>query len=505
MHKTKTLLLLLLLLLAVPIAAQQPNQKKLAAEVKAEFLHAWNGYMKYAWGHDDLKPLTKTYHDWYPQPLLMTPVDSLDTMIIMGMKDEATQTKQYIIENLSFDKDIEVQNFEITIRLLGGLLTNYQLTGDKRLLSLAEDLGNRLLPAFNSPTGMPYRYVNLRTSKVRNPISNPAETGTLLIEFGTLSKLTGKPIFYEKAKRALVETYQRRSAIGLVGEWINVETGQWTNTDSHISGAIDSYYEYLLKCWLLFDDPDCKRMWDESIAAINKYLADETIRTVSLSAEGVNSAQPLRPLRLGGESAPWNNYRRGAGNAEGAQRERAKPTGSRVQLKPDLWYGHADMNTGRRGATTYGALDAFFPAVLALSGDLERAKRLQESSFAMWKQAGIEPEEFDYRARKITSPGYPLRPEIVESTYYLYHYTKDTRYLRIGEQLWNDFVRHCRTEEGYAALKSVVTKEKADSMQSFLFAETFKYFYLLFSPPKTLEFNKVIFNTEAHPIRRTWK
>lgn len=500
MHKTKTLLLLLLL--AVPIAAQQPNQKKLAAEVKAEFLHAWNGYMKYAWGHDDLKPLTKTYHDWYPQPLLMTPVDSLDTMIIMGMKDEATQTKQYIIENLSFDKDIEVQNFEITIRLLGGLLTSYQLTGDKRLLSLAEDLANRLLPAFNSPTGMPYRYVNLRTGKVRNPISNPAETGTLLIEFGTLSKLTGKPIFYEKAKRALVETYQRRSAIGLVGEWINVETGQWTNTDSHISGAIDSYYEYLLKCWLLFDDPDCKRMWDESIAAINKYLADETIRTVSLSAEGVNSAQPLR---LGGESAPWNNYRRGAGNAEGAQRERAKPTGSRVQLKPDLWYGHADMNTGRRGATTYGALDAFFPAVLALSGDLERAKRLQESSFAMWKQAGIEPEEFDYRARKITSPGYPLRPEIVESTYYLYHYTKDTRYLRIGEQLWNDFVRHCRTEEGYAALKSVVTKEKADSMQSFLFAETFKYFYLLFSPPKTLEFNKVIFNTEAHPIRRTWK
>src|SRR5258705_6563594 len=345
LYRTKTLLLLLLL--TVPIAAQQPNQKKLAAEVKAEFLHAWNGYKKYAWSHDDLKPLTKTYHDWYTQPLLMTPVDSLDTMIIMGMKDEAAQTKQYIIENLSFDKDIEVQNFEITIRLLGGLLTNYQLTGDKRLLSLAEDLGNRLLPVFNSPTGMPYRYVNLRTGKVRNPVSNPAETGTLLIEFGTLSKLTGKAIFYEKARRALVETYQRRSAIGLVGEWINVETGQWTNTDSHISGAIDSYYEYLLKCWLLFDDQDCKRMWPDSIAAINRYLADETNRAVSLSAEGVNSAQHLRPLRLGGESAPGNNNRRGAENAEGAQRLRAKPTGNPVKLKPDPRNGHAERNTGR--------------------------------------------------------------------------------------------------------------------------------------------------------------
>jgi len=171
-------------------------------------------------------------------------------------------------------------------------------------------------------------------------------------------------------------------------------------------------------------------------------------------------------------------------------------------VEPDLWYGHADMNTGKRGATTYGALDAFFPAVLAMSGDLKRAKRLQESSFRMWQQAGIEPEEFDYRQMKITSPGYPLRPEIVESTYYLYHYTKDPKYLRMGQTLWRDFVKHCRTDEGYAALKNVITKEKSDSMQSFLFAETFKYFYLLFSPPNTLDFNKVIFNTEAHPIIR---
>jgi ER degradation enhancer, mannosidase alpha-like 2 len=444
-----TKILVLLLLLSVSAHAQTQN-KKLAAEVKAEFLHAWNGYKKYAWGHDDLKPLSKTHHDWYPQPLLMTPVDSLDTMILMGMDDEAAATKQYILDNLSFDKDIEVQNFEITIRLLGGLLTNYQLTGDKRLLNLAEDLGNRLLPVFNSPTGMPYRYVNLKTGKVSKPVSNPAETGTLLIEFGSLSKFTGKPIYYEKAKRALVETYNRRSKIGLVGEWINVETGQWTNTDSHISGAIDSYYEYLLKCYLLFGDQDCKRMWNGSIVAINKYLADE------------------KRNDSGGE----------------------------------LWYGHADMNTGARRATTYGALDAFFPAVLALSGDLKRAKLLQDSSFRMWNQAGIEPEEFDYAAGKITSPGYPLRPEIVESTYYLYRYTKEQKYQLMGEKLWRDFVKYCRTDEGYAALKNVETKEKTDSMQSFLFAETFKYFYLLFAPPSALDFDRVIFNTEAHPIKK---
>jgi ER degradation enhancer, mannosidase alpha-like 2 len=445
-------LILLLLVLPFSVSAQQPNKQKLAAEVKAEFLHAWNGYKKYAWGHDDLKPLSKTYHDWYPQPLLMTPVDSLDTMIIMGFKQEADVTREYIVQNLSFDKDISVQNFEITIRLLGGLLTNYQLTGDKRLLVLAEDLGNRLLPVFESPTGMPYRYVNLKTGAVRDPVSNPAETGTLIIEFGTLSKLTGKPVFYDKAKRALVETYKRRSTIGLVGEWINVETGKWTNTDSHISGAIDSYYEYLLKCWRLFGDQECKNMWVDSNRAIRKYLAD--------------------PNNAGGST--------------------------------ELWYGHADMNTGKRAATTYGALDAFFPAVLAMSGDLKRAAQLQESSFKMWNVHGIEPEEFDYKANKTVSAGYPLRPEIVESAYYLYHYTRNPKYLRMGEKLWRDFVKYCRTDEGYAALKSVVTKEKADSMQSFLFAETFKYFYLLFAPPSTLDFNQVTFNTEAHPIRRTW-
>src|SRR5207244_8171147 len=131
----------------------------------------------------------------------MTPVDALDSLYLLGFKDEADKTREYIAKNLSFDKDIYVQNFEITIRLLGGLESSYQLTGDKRLLALAEDLGTRLLPVFESPTGLPYRYVNLKTGKVRGDITNPAEAGTLLIEFGTLAKLVHKPVFYDKAKR----------------------------------------------------------------------------------------------------------------------------------------------------------------------------------------------------------------------------------------------------------------------------------------------------------------
>ncbi len=166
----KSIALLLMFVIPAPIANSQPalNNQRLAAEVKSEFLHAWNGYKKYAWGHDDLRPLTKSFHDWYTQPLLMTPVDALDTLILMGLKDEADNTRKYILDNLSFDKNIDVQNFEITIRLLGGLLSSYQLTGDRRLLALAEDLGYRLVPVFESPTGLPYKFVNLKTGRVRN-------------------------------------------------------------------------------------------------------------------------------------------------------------------------------------------------------------------------------------------------------------------------------------------------------------------------------------------------
>src|SRR2546423_13497115 len=315
----RTLLLpLALTLIVIPTADAQTaaSRRQLATQVRTEFLHAWKGYKKYVWGHDDLRPLSKTYHDWYSEPLLMTPVDALDTMILMGLKEEAKFTREYIATHLSFDKDIYVQNFEVTIRLLGGLLSSYELTHDQRLLNLAEDLGNRLLPVFESPTGLPYRYVNLKSGKVRGNVTNPAEAGTLLIEFGTLARLTHRRIFYDKAKRALVEIYNRRSPIGLVGTWINVETGQWTDTDSHISGAIDSYYEYLLKCAILFDDQDCKKMWETSITAINKYLVDDLFRE-----------------------------------------DPDMPNGLRFS---ELWYGHADMKTGKRTATTYGALDAFF-------------------------------------------------------------------------------------------------------------------------------------------------
>ena len=435
--------------LAVPIAQTAPiDRAALAASVKAEFLHAWNGYRKYAWGHDDLDPVSRKPRDWYPPEVIyMTPVDSLDTMLIMGLKEQAAEAQAIILEKLSFDKDVSVQLFEINIRILGGLLSAYEMTGEKKFLSLADDLGRRLLPAFKSKTGMPYRYVNLRTGAVRDGINNPAEIGTLILEFGTLSRHTGNKAYFDATKRALVELYKRRDpTTGLVGTTIDVETGEWANTNTHVGAMIDSYYEYLLKCERLFADAECGAMWKESIAAVNKHLADE--------------------------------------------------------LPGGLWYGVADMKVGKRTRTVYGALHAFMPGLLAMGGDLDRARRLQESGYRMWTLHGIEPELLDYSKMEPVSAGYQLRPEIMESAYILSHYTKDPRYVEMGKTFLDALITHCKVENGYTSLRSVVTKEKGDRMHSFFFAETLKYLYLLFEP-KALDFDAHIFNTEAHPFKRS--
>tara|TARA_R110002124_G_scaffold280490_2_gene453782 strand:- start:20810 stop:22141 length:1332 start_codon:yes stop_codon:yes gene_type:complete len=437
--------LLPVLILTIACTPQKSEKEQLAEQVKQEFLHAWNGYKQYAWGDDALRPLSKSSHNWYDVSLLMTPVDAFDTMLLMGLDEEAAEAKDLIFSELSFDHDISVSNFEVTIRLLGGLLSAYEMDGDERFLELAEDLGRRLLPAFDSATGMTYGRVNLKTGETNYQVNNPAEIGTLMIEFGTLTKHTQDSVFYNKAKKAMMGLYERRSEIDLVGTTIDVETGEWQNKEAHISGMIDSYYEYALKSWLLFRDEDFKKIWKTHEPALEKYLLDEVA------------------------------------------------TGT--------WYGRADMNTGKRTATTYGALDAFMPGVLVLAGDIATAEKVQESNFKMWQLHGIEPEALDYVDMKVLYSSYVLRPENIESAYYLYKATGDEKYLEMGKVMFQSLIEYCRTDVGYAALESVVTKEKSDQMESFFLAETLKYAYLLFADDKVFDLDKHVFNTEAHPMR----
>ena len=345
-------------------------------KIKTACRHAWSGYKKYASGYDALMPISKKGHNWYGISFQMTPLDAFDTFFILGLKEEAKEAKEMVVSKLKFNVDREVQLFEINIRLMGGLISAYELTRDARLLALARDLGARLLPAFNSPTGMPYRFVNLKTGKTRDSISNPAEIGTYLLEFGKLTQYTKDSTYYKVAKKAAFEVYRRRSDIDLVGTTINVNTGEWKNTESQIGARIDSYYEYLYKAWLLFGDKDCKEAWEIHNKAIKKYLLAEV---------------------------------------------------------PSGWYfTRVNMTSGKETHSLYGALDAFYAGILALSGDLETAGKIQRGNYYMWTKFNIEPEEFNFRTDSILYPEYPLRPENIESCFYLYRKTHDQQYLRMG-------------------------------------------------------------------------
>jgi mannosidase alpha-like ER degradation enhancer 2 len=449
--KTKlNLIFLTVILFQVPtiLPAQHLSDatKKLQCDLIVDACrHAWQGYLKDANGYDALMPISKKGKNWYSSSLLMTPVDAFDTFYLLKMKAEADEAKSLVFKDLSFRKDMEVQLFEVSIRFLGGLISSYELDGDIRFLNLAKDLGKRLLPAFKSPTGMPYRYVNLQTGKTRDPLSNPAEIGSYLLEFGKLTQYTRDSVYYKTAKHASSEVFKRRSKIGLVGTVIDVNTGDWINTESQIGARIDSYYEYLYKAWLLFGDKDCKAAWEVSNDAIIRYLYKKTTK--------------------------------------------------------GAFFTRVDMNTGIETHPFYGALDAFYAGILTLSGNLTLAENIQQGNTYMWAKFHMEPEEFNFHNDSITSPGYALRPENMESCFYLYRATKDEQYLRLAKRMTDDILSKCKTTDGYAAVKDVRTMELEDSMESFFLAETLKYAYLIFAPESTLDLNKYVFTTEAHPLK----
>lgn len=440
----------------------------LAEQVRDQTKRVWGSYVRYARGFDEIRPIDNTGSDWYAgASIVMTPVDAIDTLLLMGLWDEAREATAIVLERFEPEHvDAFVSGFEINIRHVGGLLSAYQLTCDDRFLRLAERLVTCMLPLFTSPTGIPYTEVHLMRGTARGSATSPTGSGTFLIEMATLSRLTGNRTYETLARRAVDALYSRRSRLDLAGDAIDAIDGRWTSEESTIGAGSDSYYEYMAKCWVLLDDDTyCATMWNASFVAIDRYMSDER----------------------GG----W------------------------------LWYGSADMHTGRRTATFYGALAAFFPSVMALTGHVERASALHRSSHRMWTLYGLEPETLDYATMSLVRADYLLRPEIIESAYYLYHFTRDPRYLEMGEVYWNAILTRCATESAFSEISDVRSGGgRYDRMQSFMLAETLKYLYLLFvtggeramaplgtgahEPTGGFKLDEMldtmVFNTEGHPL-----
>lgn len=447
---------------------------RLREEVRAMFQHAYDSYLRYAYPYDELRPLSCDGVDTWGSYSL-TLIDALDTLAIMGNYTEFNRVVDIVLQKKNFDADINVSVFETNIRIIGGLLSAHLLshkTGMKLepgwpcngpLLRLAEDVAHRLIAAFDTSTGMPYGTINLRSGVPpgETSVTCTAGVGTFIIEFGTLSRLTGDPLYEEVAYNALNALYHHRSQIGLVGNHIDVMTGTWTAQDAGIGGGVDSYYEYLVKGAILLEKPELMSMFIEARHAIEKYL------------------------------------------------------------KKDDWFVWATMLRGHVTLPVFQSLESYWPGVLSLIGESDTAMRIIHNYHSVWRQYGFTPEVYNLGTGEASSSreSYPLRPELIESIMYLYRDTRDPILLQMGEDILRSIQHSARTPCGYATIKDVRDHRKEDRMESFFLAETTKYLYLLFDPDNfihnpgvhgtvietpngecVVDVGGYVFNTEAHPI-----
>lgn len=450
--KMKSTIIIPVFLFITIISCQSPGKRaeeadrQMAEQIKSEFIRSWEAYKTYAWGHDVLLPVSKGYMDWYEESLHISPIDAYSTMMVMGLTEEAERVKRYVIDSVDFDKDIFVKTFEVNIRILGGLMAMYEMSGDTQVLNVAKDFANRLMPAFDSPTGIPYYWVNLKTGEVKGAEVNLAEGGSYLVEMGLLTRYTGNLEYYGRARRATFAIASRGSKLGLPGERINVETGEWADSTSHIGCCIDSYLEYIYKSTLLFNENDMKKIWEMSLVPVKEFLAEE--------------------------------------------------------MDSVVWFGKVNMGTGAKTSSVVTLYDAYFPGLLALSGHLDLAEKSMQAFHNLWMKHGLEPMAYDYQTGEIVHPSYDLNPEIMESAYYLYYFTRDEKYKEMSRQYFHDLMEYCRTDVAFTCIKDVRTKEKKDHMETFFLAETMKYLYLTFAMPADIHPGISVFSTEAHPFRK---
>eukprot|EP01029_Cantina_marsupialis_P015939 TRINITY_DN352_c0_g1_i2.p1 TRINITY_DN352_c0_g1~~TRINITY_DN352_c0_g1_i2.p1 ORF type:complete len:416 (-),score=111.34 TRINITY_DN352_c0_g1_i2:204-1451(-) len=401
-------------------------------------------------------------------------LDSLDTLWIMGMKEEFNEAKDYLKKHLTFDKPTTASYFETIIRSLGGLLSAYGFSKDPFFLDMAQDLGDRLM--HNIKGDMPVaRYVSIKSgtgSRVSSTFL--AEIGTLQVEFKQLSRWTGNPK-YSEAADAIIRKLDHGtnggygSHKGLFGDHVSVSSGR---ANRHISfgGAGDSYYEYLIKVWLQ-TNKDSKsdmylKLWRNAVDSMSKDM-------LARSSDGLLFLPILQP----------------SGVKESAMEH----------------------------------LTCFMPAVLALGAriDTERSSKLRERDLAnakalgytCWQmyersRSGIGAEQTrfktksNFRGNSMSINGiYRLRPEVIESLFYLHELTDNPSYREWGWATFKSIEKYAKTKYGYAEIRNVNSPSSLENnMQTFFTAETLKYLYLLQDPTHEIKLDRYVFNTEAHPV-----
>nr|XP_038032379.1 mannosyl-oligosaccharide 1,2-alpha-mannosidase IA [Anas platyrhynchos] len=459
----------------VGAAGQEPADpavRQRRAKIKEMMKHAWDNYKRYAWGLNELKPISKQGHssNLFGNIQGATIVDALDTLYIMEMKEEFKEAKDWVEKNLDFNVNAEISVFEVNIRFVGGLLSAYYLSGEEIFRKKAVELGEKLLPAFNTPTGIPWALLNIKSGIGRNwpwasgGSSILAEFGTLHLEFVHLSHLSGNPVFAEKVMNIRKVLNRLDKPEGLYPNYLNPSSGQWGQHHVSIGGLGDSFYEYLLKAWLMSDktDEEGKKMYYDAVQAIETHLIRKSSGGLTYIAEWKGGLLEHKMGHL--------TCFAGGMFALGADGAPSDKTGHHIELGAEIArtchesYDRTSMKLG--------------PEAFRFDGGVEAIATRQNEKY------------------------YILRPEVIETYMYMWRLTHDPKYRQWAWEAVEALEKHCRVDGGYSGIRDVYNNHEShdDVQQSFFLSETLKYLYLLFSDDDILPFEHWVFNTEAHPL-----
>uniref|UniRef100_A0A0D6QXY9 alpha-1,2-Mannosidase n=1 Tax=Araucaria cunninghamii TaxID=56994 RepID=A0A0D6QXY9_ARACU len=432
--------------------------------IKEAMLHAWTSYEKYAWGFDELQPQSRRGVNNFGG-LGATIIDSLDTLYIMGLNEQFQKAKSWIT-SLDFNKGVDTSVFETTIRVLGGLLSAYDLSGENIFLEKAKQIADRLLPAFNTPTGIPHSFINLAHGHSNNPgwtggSSVLADIGTTQVEFIALSQRTGNVIYQEKVENVINQIRQIFPNDGLVPIYVNPYTRRASSKIAF--GAMgDSFYEYLLKVWIQGNKTEAvkhyREMWEQSMEGLKSLIKKSTPSSFTYIAE--------------------------------------RSGGSLIDKMDEL----ACFAPGMLALGAYSNVSDKSAEYMQLAEELAWTCY----NFYQSTPTKLAGENYYFQQGRDMSVGTSWniqRPETVESLVYLFRTTGNETYREWGWQIFKAFEAQSRVESGYVGLRDVNSGAKDDMMQSFFLSETLKYLYLLFSPPSTIPLDQWVFNTEAHPVK----
>jgi mannosyl-oligosaccharide alpha-1,2-mannosidase len=429
-----------------------PKPSTVADQVRQEFLHAWNGYKQFAWGADEVAPISGKPKNFFvpTHSFGLSIIEAMDTLYVMGADDELEACVKWLRSNLNFDVDASVQMFEAVIRMVAGLMTGYYATGERFLLDGARDLADRLLVCFTkSPSGAPYRYANLKTGAVSDPKSNLAEIGSNVLEFGDLSRLTGDPKYLNASMKAFETAINKRSALNLLGTDFDVEKGEFIGTDDVAPDEpVDSFYEYLWGGWQMLGIAQCRDWYRMLTDALLKYKV--------------------------------------------------------THVDGNLWFKTVDYTTGLpTGDASSSELAAFYAELAAKGGD----RAIGEAFYDSWTRAldryELIPEVIFYPDLSIIDARYWMRPEYPNSSFDLWFLTHDQKYRATAYQYFTNLRTYCRTPNGYTVLTDVRTRPmtQGDYFPAYSFSENFKYLYLTFADSPRFDGSNYYLNTEGKVLR----